>query len=71
MFVCFGGLCGRALVAFMGVWRFGGSLFMGSRGFAGGWTSEVVKWVGWWGKVFLAEFDGGALKLSDGWGGVS
>ncbi len=44
---------------------------MGSRGFAGGWTSEVVKWVGWWGKVFLAEFDGGAFKLSDGWGGVS
>lgn len=44
-----------------------------------------MKWVGWWGKVFLAEFGGGdgrkvgggvgihgdAFKLSDGWGGVS
>lgn len=44
-----------------------------------------MKWVGWWGKVFLAGFDGGgwekggggsgihggAFKLSDGWDGVS
>lgn len=32
MFVCLGGLRGRALVAFMGVWKFGNSLCYGVGG---------------------------------------
>ncbi len=40
VYVCvFWGLRGRALVAFMGVWKFGSSLFMVLRGFCK-WVDE-------------------------------